>query len=283
MSYSDIVFKTLDYKGYSVFHKVIAPIPERSIKPFEQNEACFMFVNEGKFSVRSPEELIPFDKGKGMLAKCFDFYVESTKQQREENGRMELIGIFIFPDIVEELMDVDLSSSTYSLDYNLKQVQVDALLENFRASIDLLLDNPELADEETIKTKLKEFILLISKTQSEPLTDFLASLFKLNSTDFEVTVKNNVYSNLSVSEFAKLAGMSVSSFKRKFSETYNESPKKYFDRMKLEKASTLLLAGDERVSNIAYDLGYETVSTFNRTFKSRYGVSPSQYRLAQTA
>ena len=113
--------------------------------------------------------------------------------------------------------------------------------------------------------------------------DFLSSMFKLNPTEFESTIKNNLYSNLSVQQMAQLCAMSTSSFKRKFKETYNESPKKFVANKKLEKAKNLLKNSSERISTIAYDCGFETLSTFNRSFKFKTGISPSEFRLDQNA
>jgi len=42
----------------------------------------------------------------------------------------------------------------------------------------------------------------------------------------------------------------------------------------------LLKDKNNRISDIAYDVGYESLSTFNRTFKAQYGKSPSAYRLS---
>lgn len=144
----------------------------------------------------------------------------------------------------------------------------------------MLLDNPELADETLIKTKLKEFVLLMSKTQNAPSQlDFLSAMFKKNSSTFKETIINNIYSNLSLDEFAHLSGMSLSTFKRKFNDTFKDSPKKYIAKKKLEKASKMLRLPDYRISDIAYDCGFETISTFNRSFKTHFGKSPTEFRL----
>lgn len=276
--------KTLIYKGKVIFHKITFDTPQREIKPFEDNEACFMFVNEGEFSVRTPDEFVLIKKSRGLLAKCFNFFIESSKDQRSKNSRISAIGVFLHPFIVEEILDIDLSKSKNTVDYNVKPVQIDALLDSFKDSISVYLDNPELADENIIKTKLKEFILLISKTQNvASQVDFLSAMFKINETEFKKTISNNLYSNLTINEFAKLASLSVSSFKRKFKQEFQESPKKYLERMKLLKATELLKDESLRISEIAYDCGYETLSTFNRSFKSKYKLSPSEYRLNQTA
>ena len=104
-------------------------------------------------------------------------------------------------------------------------------------------------------------------------------MFKKNSSEFKETIHNNLYSNLSQDEFAHLCGMSLSSFKRKFNDVFKDSPKKYIAKMKLEKASKMLQLPEHRISDVAYDCGYESISTFNRSFKSHFGKSPSQYRL----
>ncbi len=127
------------------------------------------------------------------------------------------------------------------MDYNVKAVPVDGLLNSFKESVTILLDNPELADETLIKIKLKEFVLLMTKTQNAPTQlDFLASMFKKNTSEFKETILKNLYSNLTIDEFAHLCGMSLSTFKRKFTETFKESPKKYIAIKKLEKATMLL-------------------------------------------
>jgi AraC-like DNA-binding protein len=145
----------------------------------------------------------------------------------------------------------------------------------------VLLDNPDLADEKMIQTKLKEFILLMTKSQGAPSQlDFLSALFKPLDIEFKSTIQHNLYANLSLDELARLCHLSTSSFKRKFTETFNASPKKYISQKKIEKAAVLLKKEDSRVSDIAYDVGFDSLATFNRNFTSIYGKSPSEYRLS---
>lgn len=272
----------MKYKGQIVFERIAMDSFERIPKLYQDNEACFMFVNEGEFSARTPDEFLSFDKGTGLLAKCFDYFFETNKKQRSVSEKIDVVGVLLHQSIVEELFQFDLNISTHTVDYNIKRIQVDGLLNSFKDSINILLDNPELADEQMIATKLKEFVLLVSKTQNAPSQlDFLSAMFKRNSSEFRTTINSNLYSNLSIDEFAHLCGMSVSSFKRKFNDIYHESPKRYFAKMKLEKASKMLLLDKVRISDTAYDCGFETISTFNRLFKTHFGLSPSEYRLSQ--
>ena len=87
----------------------------------------------------------------------------------------------LYPELAQDLFDFDVKKSSHTVDYNLKQVQVNKLLEHYRDSIIILIENPELADEELIKNKLIEFVILMTKTVDAPSElDFLSSMFKPN-------------------------------------------------------------------------------------------------------
>lgn len=274
----------LMYKGLPVFGRVSKPHFKRELKEYVTEEACFIFVNEGELSVRAQDRVLELDSNTGLLAKCLNYFYEVSREQRKVGDGVDVIGVLLHPQIMKEIFESDLSQSTYRVNFNLKQVQIDALFDAFKQSIAILIDNPELADEAMLRNKIKEFVLLLSKSANAPSTlDFLAAMFKPEHVEFKTVVQSNLYSSLSVEELAKLCHMSTSSFKRKFKEVYHESPKKYIARKKIERAEQLLKVHDNRVSDVAYDVGFETVSTFNRSFKSVTGKSPSEYRLAQTA
>jgi len=273
--------KYLKYKGQVVFGKQAMPYFDRIPKDYSENEACFVFVNEGEVSVRSQNDYMNLNKDKAILAKCLNYFFETNKEQQKSGDGVEVIAVILYPTLVQEIFEFDLSTSNYSIDYNIKQVEVDRLLANFRESINILIDNPELADESIIKTKLKEFVLLIAKSQNAPSQlDFLAALFKPFDIEFKSTIQHNLYTNLSIDELARLCHLSTSSFKRKFKNTFDDSPKKYIAKKKVEKAADLLKINNSRVSDIAYDVGFDSLSTFNRTFATFYGKSPTEYRLS---
>ena len=272
--------KFLKYKGKIVFEKFGTPYFDRMPKEFFENEACFIFVNEGEFSVRTQDQYFNFKKGNSLIAKCLNYFFETNEDQRKSSEGIEVIGVLFYPDLVEELFQFDLSQSTHSFDFNVKQIEVDALLLNFKNSINILIDNPELADEMMIKTKLKEFVLLITKSVSAPSQlDFLAAMFKPNHSSLKEVVMNNIYSNLSLDEYAALCHMSTSTFKRQFKETFNSTPKKFINQQKLKKAIQLLGKEELRISDIAYECGFDSLATFNRLFKEEFSKSPTTYKL----
>ncbi len=273
--------KFLKYKGRIVFGKQSMPHFDRMPKEYFENEACFVFVNVGEVSVRSQTEIMNLDKKSAVLAKCLNYFFETDSRQKQSSDGIEVIAVILHPSQVEELFEFDLSKSNYSLSYNIKQIEVDRLFENYRESINILLDNPDLADERLIETKLKEFVLLITKSQNAPSqADFLSALFKPLDIEFKSTIQHNIYSNLSLDELARLCHLSTSSFKRKFTEVFKTSPKKYISLKKIEKAAALLKTNNARISDIAYDVGFDSLATFNRNFIAAFGKSPSEYRLS---
>jgi len=273
--------KYLKYKDRIVFGKQSMPYFDRFPKEYTEDEACFVFVNEGEFSVRSQTDYMNLDKNQAVLAKCLNYFFETNDQQKKCGDGVEVIAVILYPSLVQELFEFDLSTSNYSFGYNIKQIEIDRLLKNFKESINILLDNPELADESIIKNKLKEFILLISKSESAPSQlDFLSAIFKPIDIEFKSIIQHNLYANLSLDELATLCHLSTSSFKRKFKDTFSDSPGKYIAKKKVERAADLLKSGNNRVSDIAYDVGFDSMATFNRNFSSLYGKSPTHFRLS---
>jgi len=273
--------KYLKYKGRIVFGKQSMPYFDRLPKEYFEDEACFVFVNKGEISVRSQTDYMDLTNNNAVLAKCLNYFFETNEKQRTSGDGVEVIAVILYPALVEELFEFDLSKSDFSFNYNIKKIEVDRLLANFKESINILLDNPDLADESIIKTKLKEFVLLMAKSQEAPSQlDFLSAIFKPLEIQFKTTILQNIYSNLSIDELARLCHLSPSSFKRKFKESFNTSPKKYISKKKVEKAASLLKTADSRVSDIAYDVGFDSLATFSRNFIAVYGKSPSAYRLS---
>ena len=52
----------------------------------------------------------------------------------------------------------------------------------------------------------------------------------------------------------------------------------YLSRLRIEKAKNLLLNPNLRVSEIAFEVGFQSLTHFNRVFKKVLGLSPTDYR-----
>lgn len=275
-----IEHKTLRYQKKVIFERLVLRNFDRMPKIFNETEACFMYLQEGSFQFRTPDKVLRFNVGDGFLAKCSNYFFEQTKIDHQNAPRTKGIGIYLYPTIIKELFDFDLSISDFKTTYDATKINIDALMKNFLNGIDFLLDHPTVASDSMIRIKLKEFLLLLSKTENAPsLLDFIAALFKPYEYDFKKIIQENLFANLSLNELATLCGMSISTFQRTFHNVYAQTPAKYIHEQRMKKAKKLLANKNRRISEIAYDCGYQSTATFNRLFKKSFNFSPSQFRL----
>jgi AraC-like DNA-binding protein len=82
----------------------------------------------------------------------------------------------------------------------------------------------------------------------------------------------------SVAAAATAAGLGQSQFHALFRRLHGVSPKQLQLSRLMEEAADRLAAGNEPISEIAYALGYSDVSSFNRIFKRRLGMTPGEFR-----
>ena len=85
---------------------------------------------------------------------------------------------------------------------------------------------------------------------------------------------------LSLGKVARAANTSTNYFSEKFKEATGMNFVKYVARTRFEKAEALLRDADLRVSEIAFAVGFQSLSQFNRIFKKFAGKSPTEYRAA---
>jgi AraC-like DNA-binding protein/ligand-binding sensor protein len=83
---------------------------------------------------------------------------------------------------------------------------------------------------------------------------------------------------LSLADVAKAAGASVFHFCKVFHKATGIKFTDYVARVRVEDARTRLLNPNLRISEIAYDVGFQSLTQFNRTFKRVFGQSPSEFR-----
>ena len=86
---------------------------------------------------------------------------------------------------------------------------------------------------------------------------------------------------LSLGKVAGAAKTSPNYFSEKFKEATATTFVSFVARTRFEKAAALLREGDLRVSEIAFEAGFQSLSQFNRVFKRFSGKSPTEYRAAE--
>jgi AraC-like DNA-binding protein len=91
-------------------------------------------------------------------------------------------------------------------------------------------------------------------------------------------IQKNQSEDLSLEQVAKAVNTSTFYFCKMFKKATGINFTDYLSRVRIEKAKNLLLNPNLRVSEIAYEVGFQSLTHFNRVFKKIVGQSPTEYR-----
>ncbi|GAB3207522.1 helix-turn-helix domain-containing protein [Marinactinospora thermotolerans] len=84
---------------------------------------------------------------------------------------------------------------------------------------------------------------------------------------------------LDIPALARIAHVSEAHFIRTFRATFGETPHRYLQRRRVERAMFLLRTTEHSITEICFDVGFNSLGTFGRTFRAIVGESPGAYRL----
>ncbi len=91
-------------------------------------------------------------------------------------------------------------------------------------------------------------------------------------------IESHFNKDLHVNSMADEFGMSRKTFERKFKNATGISPLAYLQRVRVERAKTLLEMNSDTFEQVTYEVGYTDTSSFRRVFLKHAGLSPSKYR-----
>src|SRR5438046_10328918 len=83
---------------------------------------------------------------------------------------------------------------------------------------------------------------------------------------------------LDVRAVASVAHLSRAHFIRSFRAVFGETPHRYLQRRRVERAMFLLRETDRSITDICFEVGFGSPGTFSRTFRDVVGRSPREYR-----
>jgi signal transduction histidine kinase/ligand-binding sensor domain-containing protein/DNA-binding response OmpR family regulator len=139
---------------------------------------------------------------------------------------------------------------------------------------------------EELKLRIRNCIQTRIILRKRFINDFISTPLKnkeYNSSDRFISkalqIVNDNISNpeLDVNFLTSEIGMSRAQLYRKFNAMTNQSVKQFVRTVRLKKAAEMLNSGNCNVSEAAYAVGFNDLSYFTRSFKSQYGITPSEY------
>ncbi len=91
-------------------------------------------------------------------------------------------------------------------------------------------------------------------------------------------IETNYNEPISIDDIAGVCGFSSSHFMKFFKKAMGTSFIDYLNDYRLSMASRMLISSEDNIIDIAAQCGYDNLSYFNRIFKKKYNVTPSDYR-----
>ena len=92
------------------------------------------------------------------------------------------------------------------------------------------------------------------------------------------TIDRSYAEPLDIAALARIALVSPAHFIRVFGATFGETPHRYLQRRRIERAAALLRDTDLPVSTVCTEVGFGSFATFTRTFRNIMGETPSAYQ-----
>lgn len=122
---------------------------------------------------------------------------------------------------------------------------------------------------------LSELLLILAKTQSEPQ---MVDANILRAERLRKYIDTHYYEMIDAKYISNLLGMSIRHINNIFKEHYHKTPIQYLNVVRMELSKKLLIETDKDIVSICFEVGFESLSTFYRSFKNYTHVSPNQFR-----
>ncbi|MGL4373176.1 MAG: AraC family transcriptional regulator [Turicibacter sp.] len=182
----------------------------------------------------------------------------------------------LFPD--QPLLINELLLNQYDLPHLLTSNHDEDLAQLIRIVIHELERN-HLHNDQVIKQLLCAFFIKLLRLENSTLTHpttlshaFISISPALNH------ISSHYCEEISIDELAKICSLSPTHFRVTFKKATNISPLHYLTSIRMKMAKTLLKSTKLSILTISEKVGYQTISSFNRTFKEQFQMTPTQYR-----
>jgi AraC-like DNA-binding protein len=276
-----IEFDSLELFGRPVFSKLVVKTPVREAVPLPSSP-CFAYIMEGDSHYLLKEEDIKAEPGKVILSLCGSRFSHLLSRQCKHGGMVSSIVVHFQKEVLRKVYENSKPSYWKELEKPIVKQTVQeaasALIKHYFEGLLHLFDNPESASEDMLVLKLKEIILLLLQRRESEIVEIVRSLFSERIFGFKEIVEANIYEPVAMERLAALTNHSLTSFKKEFKRIYNTTPGAYIIRKRVERVADLLTFSDENICRIGYQCGFTSPAHLSRVFKSRYGITPSEYR-----
>lgn len=208
----------------------------------------------------------------------------------ERNDVCKILVLKFLPDVIK-------SSSIYDSKY------IHAFLQNKKSGMHYLkkdafkksnirecfmgvlreYENKELAHEIFIKGYIHQIIAILIRNGTLTIYPQLPQEDELQLINpLIVYIERHYDECITLQQAANMVNMSYYHFSRYFKKVTGRNFKEYVDFVRVSEAERRLISSNKLISEIAYEVGYNNLSSFNRVYKRIRGYPPSKLNRAKT-
>jgi AraC-like DNA-binding protein/ligand-binding sensor protein len=190
--------------------------------------------------------------------------------------------------ILNQLMENLFASNPHNFDFiKLRAIELVVLLSREAISVDASEDNIQLEknnryirhiqDAQNVD-ELTDVMFIIVERMGGQIFSFQGIRHASALRKAERYIWENYTRKICLQEVAEASGLSAPYFSTIFKDEMGENLSNYLNRLRVEKASSMLTETNLALSEIAGACGFEDQSWFSKIFKTHTGISPGKYR-----
>ncbi|MGP4041483.1 AraC family transcriptional regulator [Gracilibacillus sp. D59] len=135
-----------------------------------------------------------------------------------------------------------------------------------------------LHQETALRTYLSQLLLLIARGEKNNEKVDANSLRAERLKDY---IDSHYFDWIHAEDLASRLGISTRHMNTIFKDTYKMTPMQYLTEVRIGLAKKMLVETDKDIASICFEVGFESISTFYRSFKNSTEISPHKYRTKQ--
>jgi len=228
------------------------------------NKGQFLLINQGsRVSINFPQPNMPVSAFQSDVQPLFLFFNTGMLQTALDRKGADLVWLErvhplngILQDRLDWIIRLGNSCASFSA------LKADSLIRSLME---------ELVNK-AVATNLLSMLLPVVKRTTR--IDLIQRLSRTRE-----WIQANYASPVTLGDMAAVAALNSQHFLCLFRDCYGITPHRFLTNTRLEEARQLLLSSGETVATICHQTGFESLSSFSGLFRSRFGQSPSVYRI----
>ena len=205
--------------------------------------------------------------------------IKAADAKSNPNKEPTLLNVKISCAKLRELMAIyDERAYQHLNDCKVNQLQIDGTASSTMEYYVSFLMRSNNIDENVVL--LKSFLLLVINVFHPAIFQSVENKLTLNPEveDIIIKMRSQKYLASSLSEITADCHYSYMQLTRLFKNETGMTMQEFFSNIKMQYAVSQLELTNRLILDISNDIGITSLSHFNHLFKSKYGISPSQYR-----